>query len=317
MIDFLLNAGTGWSATTPFYFTLAKQQKYCHSGHQKEMGYLKLMSKTDKSDISIYKETLRQRSNPDAAWIKMVDNREFISREETEELLKPPYTIDKYIDYYLRLHEKTKGTYQAVADFTNYNFELPEEFLIKWRDKMSQHFNVKVTFQFRDPIRRYFSEVGKFIQGNLILPGIDSHKIKHNAYVKSKQHIKLFRHYISSYPIFPPAYYTQNIQKFVRVFGQERVLPIIMEQFWNPERQAEQCERLSRFLDYEITRIHENVYYPDRGTKAPHHEGLKDQFGSDFEDMTPQLYEWSKQYLGFVYSDWEKCYGSIPEEWNQ
>ena len=90
-----------------------------------------------------------------------------------------------------------------------------------------------------------------------------------------------------------------------------------MEQFWNPERKAEQCERLSRFLDYEITDIHENVYYPDRGSKAPHHEGLKDQFGSDFEDMTPELYEWSKQYLGFVYSDWEKCYETLPEEWNR
>ena len=317
MIDFLLNAGTGWSATTPFYFTLAKQQKYCHSGHQKEMGYLKLMGKKSETDISIYKGTLRQRSKPDVAWIKMVDNREFVSKEETEELLKPPYTIDKYIDYYLGLHEKTKGTYQAVADFTNYNFELPEEFLIEWRDKMSQHFNVKVTFQFRDPIRRYFSEVGKFIQGKLILPGFDSHKIKHNAYVKSKQHIKLFRHYISSYPIFPPAYYTQNIEKFKRVFGEERVMPIIMEQFWNPERKTEQCERLSDFLNYKITEIHENAYYPDRGTNAPHYEGLKDQWGSDFEDMTPQLYEWSKQYLGFVYSDWEKCYETLPEEWNR
>ena len=316
MIDFLLNAGTGWSATTPFYFTLAKQQKYCHSGHQKEMGYLKLMGKKSETDISIYKGTLRQRSKPDVAWIKMVDNREFVSKEETEELLKPPYTIDKYIDYYLGLHEKTKGTYQAVADFTNYNFELPEEFLIEWRDKMSQYFNVKVTFQFRDPIRRYFSEVGKFIQGKLILPGFDSHKIKHNAYVKSKQHIKLFRHYISSYPIFPPAYYTQNIEKFKRVFGEERVMPIIMEQFWNPERKTEQCERLSDFLNHKITYIHENAYYPDKGSQAPHYEGLKDQWNSDFEDMTPQLYEWAKQYLGFAYSDWEKCYETLPEEWN-
>ncbi len=291
-MDFLLNAGTGWSATNPFYYTL---KNYCHVGHQREMGYLKLIHK--KSNISNYKQILRERSV-----------------EDIEELLKPPYTIDKYIDYYLKLD---KGTCHAVGDFTNYNFELPEEFLIEWRDKMSQHFNVRVTFQFRDPIRRYFSEVGKFIQHQHILSGFDSHKIKHNAYVKSKQHIKLFRHYLSSCPIFPPAYYTQNIQKFVRVFGQDKVLPIIMEQFWNPERKKEQCERLSRFLDYEITDIHENVYYPDRGSKAPHTEGLKDQYGSDFEDMTPELYEWSKQYLGFVYSDWEKCYETLPEEWNR
>tara|TARA_B100000925_G_C21561947_1_gene283990 strand:- start:65 stop:337 length:273 start_codon:yes stop_codon:yes gene_type:complete len=88
-----------------------------------------------------------------------------------------------------------------------------------------------------------------------------------------------------------------------------------MEQFWNPERQTEQCERLSRFLDYKITKIHENVYVPDLGTKAPHYEALKDQWGSDFEDITPELYEWSKKYLGFIYDEWKEYFGYLPREW--
>lgn len=312
--QFLFNAGTGWSATTPFYYTLT-QSHYCHSGHMKENGYLKLMTKTGEGQQK-YLE-FKNNINKDDGWVRMANNIHLVDEKDVEQLYTPPFTIRRYIDFYLKLYEVVKNDYRAVADFTNYNFEIPENKLTQIRDEMSEHFDIRITFQFRDPIRRYFSEVGKFIQHKLILPGISSHKIKHNAFVKAKEHIKLFKYYLSNIPIFAPAYYTQNIEKFKRVFGEERVLPIIMEQFWNPERKAEQCERLSDFLNHKITHIHENAYYPDIGTNAPHYEGLKDQWDSDFEDMTSQLYEWAKQYLGFVYSDWEKCYGSLPEEWNQ
>ena len=318
--QFLFNAGTGWSATTPFYYTVT-QSRYCHSGHQKENGFFKYLSKT--GDNQKRYQLRKDRLDLDDDWVKTVNNSHYVNLDDVHDLYSQPNlglnseSIAHFIKFYLKLYEAVKKDYHAVSDFSNYNFELPEEFLVLLRDQMSEHFDVRITFQFRDPIRRYFSEVGKFIQHKLILPGISSHKIKHNAFVKAKEHIKLFKYYLSNIPIFAPAYYTQNIEKFKRVFGEERVLPIIMEEFWNPERKAEQCERLSDFLNYKIDSIHENVYYPDMGTKAPRHEGLPDQYGSDFEDLTPQLYEWAKQYLGFVYSDWEKCYGSLPDEWDQ
>ena len=311
--SFLFNAGTGWSATTPFYYTLVKN-KYCHSGHIKENGYFKMITKTGEQQQKYLK--FKKKIDKDNGWVKMVGNTHYVREEDVDLLYTPPFTIKRYIDFYLKLYEAVKNDYRAVADFTNYNFEIPEHILTQIRDEMSEYFDIRVTFQFRDPIRRYFSEVGKFIQHQSILPGISSHKIKHNAYVKAKEHINLFKHYLTSQSIFPPAYYTQNIEKYKRVFGEDRVLPIIMEQFWNPERKTEQCERLSDFLNHKITYIHENAYYPDMGKNAPHYEGLKDQWDSDFEDMTPQLYEWAKQYLGFAYSDWEKCYETLPEEWN-
>ena len=311
--QFLFNVGVGWAATTPFYYTLVKN-RYCHSGHKKENGYFKLMTKTGEGQQK-YLE-FKNNINKDDGWVRMANNIHLVNEKDVEQLYTPPFTIERYIDFYLKLYERVKHDYQAVADFTNYNFELPEDVLTQIRDDMSEHFDIRVTFQFRDPIRRYFSEIGRWIQVQLILPGFDRHKIKHNAYVKAKEHIKLFKYYISERPIYETAYYTQNIEKFKRVFGEERVLPIIMEQFWNPERKTEQCERLSDFLNHKITYIHENAYYPDMGKNAPHYEGLKDQWDSDFEDMTPQLYEWSKQYLGFAYSDWEKCYETLPEEWN-
>jgi len=39
-----LNVGTGWSGTTPLYYTLGWYNKYCHAGHRKEKGYLWLIN---------------------------------------------------------------------------------------------------------------------------------------------------------------------------------------------------------------------------------------------------------------------------------
>jgi len=324
--QFLMSAGTSYSATTPLYFTLSEVQKYCHAGVQKENGYLKLLNshlfEKDGSNVwkKDYHKFLLNRGSDRNEWIQKVDDRQFIHASETEELFSSEYTLQNYYDYYVRHYERIKGTYHAVSDFTNYNFELPEDFLIEWRDQMSKYFDIKITFVFRDPIRRYFSEVGKFIQFQVLMPGyMHAFKIKHNAYVRKKKHIKLFELYLST-PDRDPGDrqfdYITHIKKFERVFGSERVFPIVMEDFWNSERQAEVFEKLSEFLGYPITKAHENVYYPDRGSKAHQIEGLSDQYGSDFEDITPQLYEWAKQHLGYIYSEWENHYGSLPVEWN-
>ena len=43
----LMNIGVGWSATTPFAYTLGIQQKYCHIGHLKENSYLRMLYEQD------------------------------------------------------------------------------------------------------------------------------------------------------------------------------------------------------------------------------------------------------------------------------
>ena len=43
----LMNLGTGWSATTPFLYTLTIDQKYCHPGHVKENHYLRMIFEQD------------------------------------------------------------------------------------------------------------------------------------------------------------------------------------------------------------------------------------------------------------------------------
>ena len=297
-MNFLLNAGVGWSATTPFYYTLALDNKYCHAGHQKENAYLKLLSyrptkfwdnPSNNLNHDIFIKRKKERASLKDPWVQMVDN----SIALDDDLYAPPYSLDRYVDYYRKLYEKTKSTYHAVADFSNYNIRLPEDFLVELRDKLSPYFDIRVTFQFRDPISRYFSEIGT---------------------MKGKDHRNNFKKYLTTKKIKEHAYYVQNIQKFERVFGKDRVMPIIMEEFW---RDKKNTEKLSEFLQYPIHTIHENAYVPDKGSNAPHYEGLFDQWSSDSEDMSPDLYDWALQYLGFVYDDWENYYGAIPKYWKR
>ena len=297
-MNFLLNAGVGWCGTTPFYYTLALDNKYCHAGHQKENTYLKLLAyrptkfwdnPNTRLNHDIFIAACRRQMSPQHPWIQMVDN----SIALDDDLYAPPYSLDRYVDYYRKLYEKTKSTYHAVADFSNYNIRLPEDFLVELRDKLSPYFDIRVTFQFRDPISRYFSEIGT---------------------MKGKDHRNNFKKYLTTKKIKEHAYYVQNIQKFERVFGKDRVMPIIMEEFW---RDKKNTEKLSEFLQYPIHTIHENAYVPDKGSNAPHYEGLFDQWSSDSEDMSPDLYDWALQYLGFVYDDWENHYGAIPKYWKR
>lgn len=285
---FLLNAGVGWSATTPFYYTLALDHKYCHAGHKKENGYLKLLSHVPNHKRERFFAATRKQISPQDRWVKMVDN----SIALDDDLYSPPYSLDRYVDYYLNLYEKVKSTYHAVADFSTYNFKLPEDFLVELRDKLSPYFDIRVTFQLRDPISRYFSEIGTR---------------------KGKDQRNNFKKNLTTKKLKDNVYYVQGIQKFDRVFGKDRVMPIIMEEFWRDKRSA---EKLSEFLQYPIHTIHENVYVPDRGSKAPYYEGLNDQL-SDSEDMCPDLYEWALEHLGFVYDDWENYYGAIPKYWKK
>ena len=43
----LMNIGVGWSATTPFLYTLSIDQRYCHPGHIKENHYLRMIFEQD------------------------------------------------------------------------------------------------------------------------------------------------------------------------------------------------------------------------------------------------------------------------------
>ena len=308
-MDFLFNAGTGWSGTTPFYYTLAQDQKYIHTGYSKEMCYLKLMTKPEERKQS-YIRYKYDTSLPGFPWIDAVDNRQFIDPKETMRFLQAPLSVKNYVEYYLRLAKKVKGTYHAVGDFSNSTFYLDEEFLLEVYRELRKHFNVKVTFQFRDPIYRYFSRVGKYGHHFSMWSQGEKNILERSKKRKKFDHIGTYKRLLMEEPIHEGALYVDGIKKFRRVFGRDNVLPVVMEEFFRGEQD------ISKFLEYPITKIHENVFVPERGTKAPKLDGLMDQWSSDQDDISPELYEWSKQYLDFVYDDWKDYFGSLPIYWH-
>ena len=47
-------------------------------------------------------------------------------------------------------------------------------------------------------------------------------------------------------------------------------------------------------------------------TKAPKYEYLQDQWHSDLEDLTEDDLAFGRKHLEKYYSDWYKCFGSMP-----
>ena len=67
-----------------------------------------------------------------------------------------------------------------------------------------------------------------------------------------------------------------------------------MEKLWNVSYHNETFDRLSEFLDYEISPDH---LYPNKYMSEDKNiEGLKDQ-DTELEPLTDELYEFGKRYL--------------------
>ena len=74
---------------------------------------------------------------------------------------------------------------------------------------------------------------------------------------------------------------------------------IIMEDLWAGRNN--ELERLNTFLGANITEVHENVYYPDRGANAPKLAGLADQWTSDTENLDPKLLHLARRMMSRQY----------------
>ena len=64
-----------------------------------------------------------------------------------------------------------------------------------------------------------------------------------------------------------------------------------MEEVW------EDPSGLSDFLGMKIDRMHDNVYFPERGTSRPEIEGLRDQWSSDMQDLSDDDLQYGRNKL--------------------
>ena len=173
----VLSAGTSWSGTTPLYYTFAVSNKLFHGGHSKEHGYLHLVDMSDQNNLirklNFYRKFFRPKwlDNPDNSGRKgpgrkhpLVNQHSPLvkglwTQEELKKHYTSPFSIEKYISYYKKHWSHVKHEYQGVADFSNPNILLSDQFLQKYAPILKEHFDVTVVMIFRDPIRRFWSVI--------------------------------------------------------------------------------------------------------------------------------------------------------------
>ena len=290
-----LNVGTGWSGTTPLYYTLGWYNKYCHSGHRKEKGYLWLMDLSETRNtferVKFYKQFFgpSKQSTTNRKPKIFTHESKYIGGNWTEDEIKyfwsPPFTIEKYIEYYVKHWDFIKHDYKAVSDFSNPNGQCSPEFLRKYAPALKSVFDVKIHVVFRDPLRRLWSL-----------------RQKQNPKDPVRQFMKMGVDFG----------YVQFFLKFVEAFGIENCHMTIMEEFWNGE-----TKELSDFIDYEIKEVHPNAYVPDLGPNAPRIQYLNDQWESDIMHMPKEVKEYGMNMLKPVYIHFKDYFGDLPEQWSK
>lgn len=306
----LLNPGVGWSGTTPFLYTLAYQNNYAHQGHYKENWYLSRLENDQKLE-NYYKTTVTKRPlDHPMGNVLSVSNR-FAQNTNLRLIRDYPNSIENYISYFTEHYNNVKNTYTAVCDFSNANVNLSQSFLESISKKLLENFEIKVTFQFRDPIRRFFSETGSLFTGSSKVYKDFMEKL----YTERKKHKKLFFYFLRNQYFNPNCEYVDLYKKYSSVFGKENCYYIIMEDFWDDKQRDVQLDKLSNFLNYKITKIHENAYVPDMGSNAPKYDYLRDQWESDIEDLTESDIKKSMNYMKHFYENFENYFGYIPLSW--
>ena len=321
----LINPGTGWSATTPMFYTLALDNKYAHQGHYKENWFLVKLEKSDDSFNEIFKianspalKGSKGKRPHDHPWGSILSGRNEIAKDTPMDIFfRNKIKLDDYIEYYLKHWDNIKNDYAAVCDFCNGNWGLDYGFLKMIAPKLLDHFEIKVMMEFRDPVRRFYSEIGSFFANTLDFGSKHHHDFRIQSLVRRKKHTKLFFHYLTQGWYSNNSDYRGGYAKYVDVFGKENVYTVIMEDFWDKKQEKNQLQQISDFLSYKVEKIHENAYVPFMGKNAPQHEFLKDQWASDIEELTDEEYCRAVHIMSRYYNDFQNTFGYIPDSWKK
>jgi len=328
----LLSAGVDFSATSPLHYTLCWDNKYAHTGHCKGPQYLYTLESGNEFEIHQF-VNLRRKGNRARKPAILSHDSEYC-RFDGEDFFRKDMSIDRYINYFLtHWNYIREDGFQAVADFSNKTSDCSVQFLESVREEICKSFNVKVVMVVRDPVRRLFS-----ISNKVCRIAIENDWYPNTGYIESYnkrnriiQDEKMFR-FMSKGTInkmdpkelireaskpnrISSCDYSGRFKKMQHVFGKENCHCIIMEQFFSGDVKSKQD--LSNFLEYQIDKVHENVYTPDMGSNAPHYEYLSDQWTSDHVDMDDDTYNICYKNMKDIYEDFERTFGYIPEEWGK
>ena len=329
--------GTGWSGTSPLYYTLGDWNRYCHCGHLKENKYLEHIYHWNIRDyytLDKKKVTFRRvmhetfRDNPDdekfipfglrdrpAQVMYTSGANAHWTREYTDKFFSQPHTFQKYINYYKLHHENVveNGEYQAVSDFTVNNIYLPEDFVKLFADQVREIFNVKIIITCRDPVRRAWSKNQfRWFQRKKRGGCLDPWHLFWQSLLGKNRHL-------CGHEMDVITLYTEGYRRWCEAFGEENVHMTVMEELWerNGDKWGgkEAMEKLSDFIGYKIDDMFPNVYVPEMGSRAPKLPNLSDQWMSDQVDLSHQQQQVARCIMDEAYTEWERVFGSIPESW--
>lgn len=272
---FILCPAFAKSGTSSLYWTLYEKNFCIHFGHDKEPQYLTelYLNSYNNSIIKSDIERLNSIYSQEVTFLPIQHDFRFSPN---------PLSLESYCQYYLKLWDNVKGLFYGVGDFSQMYHTLPENCLEEVRDYLSQHFTIKVILLARDPIRRLFSY---------------SHMLMELGETNGLS-AKEFFHQCLDDDYYKGLYFDVR-DKYKRVFGEEEVITIAMEDLFDPECFDEK-NRLINFLN--LPPIH--IDYSEKRLEQNYTEFLTE------EDV-----EIAKKKFRGVYVAWFKKFGKLPKKW--
>jgi len=265
----IICAGIGWAATRSIMLSLPT----CNHGICKEDH---LLDELNHKNILLSKYTGELKSIKTARQLKDAVNR--MKKYNYPRDIWDNVTLSKYITLY---KNNAKG-FDGVTDFTNANQKLPLDFLVEIKQKLEEHFDIKVIMIFRNPVRRLFSECCAWYN---------------NKWVKTKQPTAkdYFMEVLDTGSITDSENYAYHFNNW-RIAGYNPH-PIIMEDLYTPESNT--LQELKDYLEVPVD-LYPTAYWPEKGVDAPLIEGLNCQ-KSDTETLSKEEYEYARKKLSHYY----------------
>ena len=292
---FILFFGVGWCGTTSLYYTL---QDYMHGGWVKENRVL----------ARIFLEL--NKSRREGSYQLLMNGLEYkgkdpvklqFTEQEINSIFSPGVSLSRYVAHYKKLAEYCGDRYMAVGDFSNTNYDLTVDMLHQINEELKKYFDVMPIIILRDPIRRIWSETCAFTN---------------NKFFKKKNGYNCVKDTVQSTLCLQ---YTDKIKQLYKVFGEKNVCYLIMEDFFKDQKNNFEVSKLEKFLNININKVYPCVFVPDKGINPPKLDGLKDQWCSDHEVLTPEFYnmlrfrkDYEKEYNSF-----KELHGCLPADWGR
>ena len=334
---FIFFGGIGWCGTTSLHKSLGRS-KYMHSGLVKESHYIERLKEYEewgfiaknnfiKKIPSLYDQNIGSVVEflEEIRDVKSgkIDRESSVDRTLTladvdddviDNFLNPIPSEKNYRDYYIQLSKAAiENNYQAVGDFSNTHGVIYEYSTKKAKKILDPYFNIKSIIMVRDPVRRCFSNLNSSYHSRAFKTSPDEFRREHKRFNNATD---IFKHYLNVQKDTIHFDYGKIIKSHYDAFGKDNVHIIIMEEYFTGPNSVG-VKKLEEFIDFKLSKYVPCAFVPDKGINAPKLEGLEDQWMSDHEVLTPELYMEARSKLDYIYKGFEELYGHIPDSWGE